>query len=67
MTNHWLFTLSFLAFASNVFTKNVFVLVKEDGKQKTLKDRNDGARQRSIYGVLPGILLSGVAESGRFQ
>ena len=42
-------------------------LVNEDGKWKALKDRNSGARQMSISSRLPGILLPGGAEFGRFQ
>ena len=42
-------------------------LVNEDGKWKALKDRNGGARQRSISGKTPGMLLPGAAELGRFQ
>ena len=43
-------------------THKSFTLVEEDGKWKTLKDRNGGARQMSISSRLPG-----VAKSGRFQ
>ena len=67
MRKQWLFTLSVLPFGSYVFAKNGFLLVKEDGKLKALKDRNDDARQRSITGKLPGILLSGAAALGRFK
>ena len=67
MRKQWLFALSVLAFGSYVFAKNGFLLVKEDGKRKALKDRNDDARQRNITGKLPGILLSGAAALGRFK
>ena len=48
-------------------THESVALVKEDGKWKALKDRNDEARQMSISSRLPGILLPGGAEFGRFQ
>ena len=48
-------------------THESVALVNEDGKWKALKDKNGGARQRSISGTTPGMLLPGVAELGRFQ
>ena len=48
-------------------THESIALVNEDGKWKALKDRNGGARQRSISGTSPGMFLPGVAELGRFQ
>ena len=48
-------------------THESVALVNEDGKWKALKDRNGGARQRSISGTTPGKLLPDVAELGRFQ
>ena len=43
-------------------THDSVALVNEDGKWKVLKDRNGGARQRSISSATPG-----VAELGRIQ
>ena len=48
-------------------THESVALVKEDGKWKALKDRTGEAPQMSISSRLPGILLPGVAELGRFQ
>ena len=48
-------------------THESIALVNEDGKWKALKDKNGGARQRSISGTTPRMSLPGVPESGRFQ
>jgi len=45
-------------------THESVALVNEDGKWKALKDRNGGARQRSISGTTPRMSLPGVPESG---
>ena len=48
-------------------THESVALVNEDGKWKALKDKNGGARQRSISGKTSGMLLPVAAELGRFQ